>query len=148
MQHEHVSGRPGERHRREILERIVLAVRVERGTRDQRRSAAEKEGVAVLGRTRHELRCYASASAAAVVYDDLLPERGTDLLGDESGYGVRAAARRIRNDEPNGLRGISLSLRRRHKRKGHEREVKAFLHGFSSILCHCGVMPESFTIFA
>ena len=91
-------------------------------------------------RARDELGGNATAGAAAIVHDDRLSERGTELLRDEARNRVGTAPRCVRNDEAQRLHGIRLRDRCRAQRRECDGRCKCdpeLPHACPSVLQQC-----------
>ncbi len=99
IDHQDVRVGGGHGDRREIPDGIVMQVLVDGRIDGDRAGLAEQERVAVGFRLRHHLGAEDRACAAAVLDHDRLADRFPDALGDDARHRIRAAARRIGNDE-------------------------------------------------
>src|SRR5207253_1529434 len=97
-----------EHDRREILLDVERQVLVEAGIYHERRAEAPQERVAVGLCVRGDFGRDVSGGAGAVVDDDLLPKELRELRRDDASERVRAAARRVRDEETDRSRRIVL----------------------------------------
>lgn len=96
----------GQRHRREVLERIVGKVRLHEGIDGERPVRADEQRVAVGRRVRHEFGADAAAGAAAVVDHNRLAERARNAFADDAADDVGVAAGGERHDQVDRPVGI------------------------------------------
>ena len=100
----HVRHRRDQAHRREVLHRVVVDLRVQRRADGERRRD-QHDGVAVGRRPRRRLGADVAAGAAAVLGHHRLAEARRQPLGDQPAEDVGAAAGRERQDEADRARG-------------------------------------------
>ena len=113
MRHHDVRHLRHQRDGREVLDRIVVQLGVQRRA-DRERRRDQHDRVAVRRRARRRLRADVAAGAAAVLGHHRLPERSREAVRDQAAEEIGAAARREGQDEPDRLRRIRF-LRERAK---------------------------------
>ena len=96
---DHVRHVAGQRHRREILERIVAELGLHERVDGERPVRADQQRVAVGRGARHHFGADAAAGAAAVVDHHRLPKRHFHLFADDAADDVGIAAGRERHDQ-------------------------------------------------
>ena len=122
MHDEHVRRGRDARHRSEIAHEIVLEVRIEAHA-DRIGDGHQEQRIAVGRRFRRDLGPDGRSGAAAIVDDDLLPERFGELRRHDARHRVGAAAGRERDDEADRLHRVGLGVRgRRHACPSRDRD--------------------------
>jgi hypothetical protein len=95
--------------RREVVDRVVRQLRIERRRMREACIRPEEQRVTVGRRLRHEVRADGAGSASAVLDEDRLPPQFLQLGGHDAAVDVRRAAGWEGHDHAHRLRWISLS---------------------------------------
>ena len=111
-----------QRHRHEVLLRVVRDLRVQARVDRVRAHRAHQQRVAVAGRLGDEVRADAAARAGAVVDDDRLAPRLLQLLRDAAAHDVERPAGRERHHEADRLGRIGLRGGRRRADRARRRQ--------------------------
>ena len=106
VHHQHVRRRGGERHRREIPDRIVGQRLVEIRHDAHAGAAVKEQRVAVRRRPRDEFRADDAGRAAAIVHDQYLAQALAQPGCHRPQHEVQSASWRIRNDDADRPRRI------------------------------------------
>ncbi|MNL05444.1 hypothetical protein D3C87_1260420 [compost metagenome] len=106
--------------RLEILDGVVVQVRVQAGRDGQRRYVAKQQGVSVGLRASHRGGAYRAARAGLVLDDDLLAQRVVQLLRQRARQRVGRAAGREGHHDADGLVRIRLGVRRSAQTHGQQ----------------------------
>ena len=108
---QHAGLASDERNRREVVDRIVGELRVERGA-DGVGLRREQQRVAVRRGAGDDLGADRGAGAGLVLDDELLPEAFAELLRDHAHRPVDRATRRKRHDHFHRVRRVVLRVQR------------------------------------
>lgn len=123
IDHDHIGHGREQPDRREILQRIVGQLLVERLVRGQRAGGAHQQGVAVRGGVRGRRGADIAAGAGAVVDHEGLSERGRHAVEQDARDHVAGAAAGKRHEHLDRAGGIVLRSCRKQP-GGSERRAR------------------------
>ncbi len=116
IDHHHRLRVTQQRDRHEVVERVVVELRVQMAVGDER-IGVDEQGVAIGAGARRLLHADIPRGAAAVLHQDLLAERVGEARCEQARDGVDASAGRKRHDHADRL--VRIGLRQRRMRSAH-----------------------------
>jgi hypothetical protein len=134
--HQHDRGGADAADRREILDRIVSQLWIDRGRQHMRGHAADGDGVAVVRRRRDHLRAERAGRTRVVLDIDALPERLAHPIREQPADHIAAAASRGRKQHPDLVGGVGGGIlgpdgqRRRQQCEKRKRDGAQHHDGF------------------
>jgi hypothetical protein len=112
MHNEQITRFSDPRNGREIPQRVVWQ-RSNQAHAHGELAARHQQRVSVRSGFRHDIGAYHAAAAGTIIDDERLAQALRKFLSDRAAQRIVAAARRIRHDQPDRLRWITLGSHRR-----------------------------------
>ena len=123
-----------QRHRREVLGRIIGKLAVEAGCNRQPAGRAHQDRVTVGGGLRHALGAHHAARARHVFNHGRVAERPAHAFGDDACGKIGRTARREGHDDPHGLRRVALRMRDPHGHQRHSEKFQQLSHRYTPLV--------------
>ncbi len=111
MHHQEVRRRGHQRHRLEILDRIIGKIAVQARVHRQLRGQRQRQRVAIVGRLGDHIHADVAVGPAMVVHDDALAHPLREVQGERTRNRIAAAPDRIRHDHAHGAVWIGVGGR-------------------------------------